>query len=121
MIIFTVYGPNDWRKVSQHCDESAQSPINIETSSATKVSNLKGLRFTCDNFGYVSGNIVNNGHAPTLTMTEGTCRLSGGPLGDSKYKLQQLHFHFGCKENEGSEHTVNGKAYSGEVYNVIVH
>ena len=114
----TGYGPKDWYKVSKHCKESAQSPIDIDSSSAKKDSNLKGLSFTCDKrYGYVSGKIVNNGHAPTLNIdkTKGTCHLTGGPLGNSKYKLQQLHFHFGCKDGEGSEHTVNGKAYSGEV------
>lgn len=119
---FTGYGPKDWDKVSIHCKGRAQSPINIDTSSTKRDSNLKGLSFTCDNKnGFVRGKIVNNGHAPTLNIdkTKGTCRLTGGPLGDSKYKLQQFHFHFGCENDEGSEHTVNGEAYSGEV--TIVH
>ena len=121
-IIFTGYGPKDWGKVSPNCDKSAQSPINIETSSAIKAPKGKGLKLTCDNSGFVSGKIVNNGHAPTFNIdkTKGTCRLTGGPLGNNKYKLQQLHFHFGCKDDEGSEHTVDDDAYSGEVSNVIV-
>ncbi|XP_078350044.1 carbonic anhydrase 2-like isoform X2 [Oculina patagonica] len=115
----TAYGPKDWEKVAKHCSETAQSPINIETSSSKRDSNLKGLSFTCDNRnGFVSGNIANNGHAPTFTIDKpkGTATLTGGPLGDSKYKLQQLHFHFGCQDNKGSEHTVDGKAYSGELH-----
>ena len=65
----------------------------------------------------VSGVLVNNGHAPTLAINkpQGTATLTGGPLGNSVYKLQQLHFHFGCDDDKGSEHTVNGEAYSGEV------
>ena len=31
------------------------------------------------------------------------------------YKIEQLHFHFGCENNKGSEHTVDGQRYSGEV------
>ncbi|KAJ7373220.1 Carbonic anhydrase [Desmophyllum pertusum] len=115
----TGYGPDDWGKVSAHCSESAQSPINIETSTVKKNSNLKGLRFTCDNkYGKVSGKMVNNGHAPTLVINkvEGTAKLTGGPLGDNVYRLQQLHFHFGCDDDKGSEHTVNGEAYSGELH-----
>ena len=118
MITLIGYGPDDWGKVSAHCSESAQSPINIETSTVKKNSNLKGLRFTCDNkYGKVSGKMVNNGHAPTLVINkgEGTAKLTGGPLGDNVYRLQQLHFHFGCDDDKGSEHTVNGEAYSGEV------
>ena len=68
-------------------------------------------------FGKVSGTLTNNGHAPTLTISKqlGTAKLTGGPLGKSVYKLEQLHFHFGCENNKGSEHTVDGQAYSGEV------
>ena len=118
-MIFTGYGPKDCDKVSEHCKERAQS-----TSSTKRDSNLKGLSFTCDNRnGFVRGKIINNGHAPTLNIdkTKGTCGLTGGPLGDSKYKLQQLHFHFGCENDEGSEHTVNGEASSGEVTTVLQH
>ena len=119
MIILIGFGPKEWKKVSAHCSKSAQSPINIETSTVKKNSNLKGLRFTCDNiYGHVIGKMVNNGHAPTLAILRGTAKLTGGPLGHSVYQLQQIHFHFGCKDGKGrkgSEHTVNGKAYTGEV------
>ena len=40
--------------------------------------------------------------------------LRGGPL-PSKYKLEQIHAHWGRVEDEGSEHTVDGKGYPGEV------
>lgn len=40
--------------------------------------------------------------------------LSGGPL-SNKYKVEQFHCHWGCDNGEGSEHTVDGKAYAGEV------
>ena len=117
--IFAGYGPDDWKEVSKHCSESAQSPINIDTSAVQKNPNLKGLSFTCDNRekGEVSGRLTNNGHAPTLSIdkSKGTATLTGGPLGDSKYQLEQFHFHFGCDDDKGSEHTVDGKAFSGEV------
>lgn len=40
--------------------------------------------------------------------------LSGGPLGH-KYKLEQFHCHWGCTSSKGSEHTVDGIPYAGEV------
>lgn len=40
--------------------------------------------------------------------------LSGGPLGH-KYKLEQFHCHWGCTSSKGSEHTVDGMPYAGEV------
>ena len=114
-----VYGPQDWKEVSSHCTENAQSPIDIEDSAVEKNANLKGLSFKCDNkFGKVSGKLTNNGHAPTLSIDKpkGTASLTGGPLGEGVYKLEQLHFHFGCENDEGSEHTVNGRTFSGEVW-----
>ena len=109
------YGPHDWKEVSKHSSESAQSPIK---NKAQNDPGLKGLRFTCDNNKRkVSGTLTNNGHAPTLSIDKpkGTGSLTGGPLGKSVYGLEQIHFHFGCKHEEGSEHTVDGKAFSGEV------
>lgn len=44
--------------------------------------------------------------------------LTGGPLpGDDKYVLEQFHCHWGAVDNEGSEHTVCGRRFSGEVNN----
>lgn len=40
--------------------------------------------------------------------------LSGGPL-DGEYELWQFHAHWGDCNEKGSEHTVKGKMYSGEV------
>ena len=47
----------------------------------------------------------------------GGAELTGGPLGDTKYEMAQFHVHFGCKNNRGSEHRLNGKRFSGEVNN----
>lgn len=114
-------GPKDWGRVWKYCSEKAQSPINIITHTALKNPDLRGLRFTSDNRdGKVSGILSNNGHAPTLSINKikGTATLTGGPLGKRLYKLEQFHFHFGCKENRGSEHTLNGYSFSGEVRDV---
>lgn len=114
----TGYGPDDWHIVWKHCSGRAQSPINIRTNTAPNDPHLGGLRFTSDNEnGKVSGKLTNNGHAPTLAISKvkGTASMTGGPLGDGVYKLEQFHFHFGCKKDQGSEHTVNGDSYSGEV------
>lgn len=115
----TGYGPDDWHIVWKHCSGRAQSPINIRTNTAQNDPHLGGLRFTSDNEnGKVSGKLTNNGHAPTLAISKvkGTASMTGGPLGDGVYKLEQFHFHFGCKKDQGSEHTVNGDSYSGELH-----
>jgi len=35
--------------------------------------------------------------------------ITGGPYGSEIYQLAQFHFHWGCSDHEGSEHTINGK------------
>ena len=46
--------------------------------------------------------------------------LTGGPLGDRKYRLEQFHLHWGGQEGRGSEHTVDGKMYDAEVRRVFL-
>jgi len=40
--------------------------------------------------------------------------VSGGPL-MNKHKLIQFHFHWGSKDEFGSEHTLDGQQFSAEV------
>jgi carbonic anhydrase len=47
--------------------------------------------------------------------------LEGGPLGNDLYRLEQFHCHWGENSDEGSEHTVDGKAYPGEVELFVHH
>ena len=37
--------------------------------------------------------------------------MTGGPYGSNVYQLASFHFHWGCNDGEGSEHTINGKRY----------
>ena len=71
--------------------------------------------------GKVIGTFTNNGHAPTFAIDKSydTVTLEGGPLEGSSYELQQFHFHFGCESDKGSEHTVEGKAFSAEVSELV--
>lgn len=45
--------------------------------------------------------------------------VTGGPLGDKVYVFEQLHFHWGETDNEGSETLINGKSYSMEMHAVF--
>ena len=47
-----------------------------------------------------------------------TAQISGGGL-EGTYKFAQLHFHWGDTSQQGSEHTLNGKAFPLEVH--LVH
>ena len=44
--------------------------------------------------------------------------MSGGPL-EGEYQLAQFHAHWGGENARGSEHTVDGKAFSAELH--LVH
>lgn len=64
----------------------------------------------------LSGVLRNNGHAPTLSLSnEVSVKLMGGTLMNDYY-LKQLHFHFGCDSTTGSEHHINGIVYPLEVW-----
>ncbi|XP_020618030.1 carbonic anhydrase 2-like isoform X1 [Orbicella faveolata] len=116
-----ICGPVDWKNVSAHCVENTQSPVNIKTdkNSMHMFPYLDGFHFIVDNMvGSVSGVLVNNGHAPTLIVDQSKTPaiLTGGPWANKVYMLKQLHFHFGCDASKGSEHTVDGRVYSGELH-----
>ena len=79
---------------------SQQSPIDIEKSIRSQLSPL-GLRWAKS-----ADTIVNNGHTIQLNFAEGSTLT----LGDTKYKLLQVHFH------RPSEHTIAGKNYPMEAH-----
>lgn len=110
-------GPPDWHKEWEDCGGDHQSPIDIKTSKV-KGRSHSPLKITFENRkGLVTGSLENTGHSPTLTIdkSHGGAELTGGPLGDTKYTLNQFHVHFGCKNDRGSEHSLNRKFFSGEV------
>ena len=67
--------------------------------------------------GAVTGYLINNGHAPKVVVdnNQGGATVTGGPLGQNMFILQQFHLHFGCNSSAGSEHTIDGKTFASEV------
>lgn len=45
--------------------------------------------------------------------------LSGGPLGDKVYVFEQLHFHWGENDSEGSEDLINNQSFPMELHAVF--
>lgn len=63
----------------------------------------------------LTGLLRNNGHAPTLSLSnEVSVKLFGGSL-KNDYYLKQMHFHFGCNSLAGSEHHIDGVTFPIEV------
>ena len=116
-----VKGPEDWHDLqyvdkTNQCGDDKQSPINIKTSDVEEES-YRRLKITFDNTrGLVTGTLENNGHSPKLKIADSNgASLTGGPLGNNKFELIEFHVHFGCVNERGSEHKLNGKQLSGEV------
>ncbi|XP_045483840.1 carbonic anhydrase 2-like [Harmonia axyridis] len=61
--------------------------------------------------------ITNTGHTLILSAKyyEERPYIANGPL-IGKYVFSQLHFHWGCNNMEGSEHTIDGSALPGEMH-----
>ena len=110
-------GPANWSTIYPLCAGKLQSPINIETKKVKKKS-YPALDLSFEKpCGLVTGQIANVGHAPVFNIdnSKGGAKLSGGPLGCDDYELQQFHFHFGCENSRGSEHTINDRHFAAQV------
>ncbi|XP_038053808.1 carbonic anhydrase 2-like isoform X2 [Patiria miniata] len=59
--------------------------------------------------------VSNNGHSVVVGV-DGDYHVSGAGLGTTAYKAVQFHFHWGSVNSQGSEHTIDGKAYPGELH-----
>ena len=97
-----------------YCDGTSQSPINIDTSDLFTNGSLISLTLT--NFDQnFTGDFENTGHSvqftPDSSLDTATIENYFGT-----YELQQFHFHWGSSSSEGSEHTIDGTSYAGELH-----
>ena len=104
-----------WKSVKGWAGEGLrQSPINIDTNNLLNSPALVDLKLT--NFDKsLSGTWSNARNSvrfdPAPKASRATFQNHRGI-----YELQQFHFHWGATSNEGSEHTVDGQTYSGELH-----
>ena len=99
----------DWE-----CNGQRQSPIDIDTSTLVTSGELIDLTLTNFDQAY-DGTFMNTGHSVEFVPDAGppVARFQNHR---GTYELQQFHFHWGATSGEGSEHTVDGQAYSGELH-----
>ncbi|XP_070160019.1 carbonic anhydrase 2 [Polyergus mexicanus] len=112
------HGPSHWGEEYHACIGKHQSPINIEEHNVKNVSlpplELTGIDDPCLTF------VTNNGHTVMLKINESkTAMLSGGPLGNNVYVFEQLHFHWGENDYEGSEDLINNRSFPMEMHAVF--
>ena len=115
----------DWKNKCFDCGHTWQSPINIDKrkvdfgDSYVKPLILEGFNVPR------KGNWRNfKGHTAKLIpkSTERPAYLTADHwwgADNIKYKFKEFHFHWGKNNKEGSEHTVNGRSYSGEMHLVF--
>ncbi|KYM99677.1 Carbonic anhydrase 1 [Cyphomyrmex costatus] len=110
-------GPLHWGEEYHSCIGKYQSPINIEEHNVKNVS-LSPLRLIGIDNPYQSY-VTNTGHTVMLKTNESkAATLSGGPLQDN-YVFEQLHFHWGENDYEGSEDLVNNHSFPMEMHAVF--
>uniref|UniRef100_UPI00398ED3CF carbonic anhydrase 7 n=1 Tax=Pristiophorus japonicus TaxID=55135 RepID=UPI00398ED3CF len=111
-------GPLNWYKDFPFAQGDRQSPIDIVSGQAVYDAGLQPISMSYS--ACTSMSICNNGHSVMVEFEDCDDKtvVCGGPL-EHPYKLKQFHFHWGRRGWRGSEHTVDGKSYPGELH--LVH
>jgi len=138
-------GPDKWGTAFEACNGKEQSPIDIKYAGGSPSAEPAAINFANydkiriedfiltnseehyngipDRDRLEAGTVKNNGHTAQLdvvsTLNNEYGLLTGGPLGDDKFHILQLHFHWGTDDTKGSEHTLDGKEFPLEMH--IVH
>jgi len=104
-----------WKNVAGwDCDGMRQSPINININNLVGNSRLIDLRVT--NFDQsFNGNFSNDGYLIRFDP-EASSPTAQFINHVGTYQLLQFHFHWGPRSTMGSEHTINGQTYGGELH-----
>ena len=119
VLSFKFAGPEKWAEFFPMASGHRQSPIDISTKNTTKGSDIKTKPLSWKYVPENTRSLVNPGYCWRVDVNGKGSELTGGPLGDDKYLLEQFHCHWGCSDNKGSEHTVDGQCYAGELH--LVH
>lgn len=102
-------GPSHWGSLSPDfvacVDGTAQSPINIKTTTVKRVA-LQNIKF---NYNEGESLVFNNGHTVEAEPAEGA-KENSISIGSKTFGLLQVHFH------APSEHQINGMHYPAEFH-----
>lgn len=101
-----------WSQEFPECNGRSQSPINIIPDQM--ISNSRVV-FGEGYYRPLRGTLKNTGHTAEVDLEPKPSLEFNG----ESYSLQQLHFHWGNNDYEGSEHAIDGNKYSLEMH--LVH
>ncbi|XP_059612666.1 carbonic anhydrase 2-like [Phlebotomus argentipes] len=115
------FPPSRWGEKWPVCAGLQESPINIQLNTCKKDTALYPMKL--HNFDAIplTSTIQNLGHAVQVVFTYGkiTPSITRGFYRLTKYNFQQLHFHFGKTDEDGSEHTIDTKNFVMEAHMVF--
>lgn len=107
-------GPKEWGKIYPDCNGRSQSPVEIYTGEVVPARSLQKLELNNYDIPVAYAKIVNDGHSVQITPVDGVSRtvhVEGHVL-----TLQQLHFHWGSRHYQGSEHALDERKYAMEAH-----
>lgn len=114
-------GPWNWKNVSSKCSGNRQSPINIVTEDVIEDNDLGPL--VLGNYKHTMRDLIfelkNHGHSVNVELLRfNDWNISPVTIiyKDVSWRFSQFHFHFGSTDDQGSEHTIDGKAYPAEMH-----
>lgn len=113
-LIFCQLGPHTWAENFAEAAGERQSPIDIQTNEASLDPDLSGtpLKWTWPDG---TEDVTNTGYGWKAHVHGEGSSLTGGPLNEDVYQLEQFHAHWGKDGSCGSEHLVDGQSFAAEV------
>lgn len=95
-----------------------KSPINIITDQTQPTNSaVRPLTIAYNSTSSYSQNLKNTGRTWNANIVGDNFHINGGPMNPQhQYRLAQIHCHWGMTTDIGSEHTINGLSYSGELH-----
>ena len=117
LLCFCALVPSEGHRYS---GKKRQSPIDIITTGYRPLlNNEKPLALEGWNT-ILSRVYKNTGHSVQFTPGSNHWQAAYISKGNQRYKVCQFHIHWGAHSNQGSEHLINSRAYSGELHIVSV-
>jgi len=105
----------EWKVCYPYCGGMSQSPIDIPIKYLPMKSEAPAIDFK-RYLAQLPAYLLKTDHNINLMIEGGVVPSISGGYFMEKFKFEQLHFHWGKTNADGSEHLVNGKAYPAEAH-----
>jgi len=114
-------GPDTWFIKYPACDDTMQSPINIDSRKVTYDCKLAPIEFI--NYKMLPFNMKITEHnvefVQDISKYTPVMKVAGSNFGYHEFEFVNGHFHWGFNDFQGSEHTVDDMKYPLEMH--LVH